>query len=169
MWFTVCLCSAYIPLNNYMVFNDVDGLYTYTFEAERKVCPWISSGPLISASVMNFKHTFNVHLWCRKTVRPAAKFLWTCTFPLLPNSRRCWTTWLRVPPCRFSCLMMMYYLLLHRAPPYSTSPFGYICLLLDYTWPSTTKLYCVFFQTNEITCYNRNSGRKEQNIIFTGN
>uniref|UniRef100_A0A667YGW6 NEDD8-activating enzyme E1 catalytic subunit n=1 Tax=Myripristis murdjan TaxID=586833 RepID=A0A667YGW6_9TELE len=27
---------AYIPLNNYMVFNDVDGLYTYTFEAERK-------------------------------------------------------------------------------------------------------------------------------------
>uniref|UniRef100_A0A3Q1J283 NEDD8-activating enzyme E1 catalytic subunit n=1 Tax=Anabas testudineus TaxID=64144 RepID=A0A3Q1J283_ANATE len=28
--------SAYIPLNNYMVFNDVDGLYTYTFEAERK-------------------------------------------------------------------------------------------------------------------------------------
>ena len=31
------ICSAYIPLNNYMVFNDVDGLYTYTFEAERKV------------------------------------------------------------------------------------------------------------------------------------
>lgn len=30
--------STYIPLNNYMVFNDVDGLYTYTFEAERKVC-----------------------------------------------------------------------------------------------------------------------------------
>lgn len=30
-------CSAYIPLNNYLVFNDVDGLYTYTFEAERKV------------------------------------------------------------------------------------------------------------------------------------
>uniref|UniRef100_A0A3P8Q9W8 NEDD8-activating enzyme E1 catalytic subunit n=1 Tax=Astatotilapia calliptera TaxID=8154 RepID=A0A3P8Q9W8_ASTCA len=28
--------SAYLPLNNYMVFNDVDGLYTYTFEAERK-------------------------------------------------------------------------------------------------------------------------------------
>ncbi|XP_067360790.1 NEDD8-activating enzyme E1 catalytic subunit isoform X3 [Channa argus] len=28
--------SASIPLNNYMVFNDVDGLYTYTFEAERK-------------------------------------------------------------------------------------------------------------------------------------
>uniref|UniRef100_T1J860 NEDD8-activating enzyme E1 catalytic subunit n=1 Tax=Strigamia maritima TaxID=126957 RepID=T1J860_STRMM len=24
------------PLNNYMVFNDVDGLYTYTFEAEKK-------------------------------------------------------------------------------------------------------------------------------------
>ncbi|XP_048874294.1 NEDD8-activating enzyme E1 catalytic subunit isoform X2 [Brienomyrus brachyistius] len=32
--------SAYIPLNNYLVFNDVDGLYTYTFEAERKEnCP----------------------------------------------------------------------------------------------------------------------------------
>ncbi|XP_028680342.1 NEDD8-activating enzyme E1 catalytic subunit isoform X3 [Erpetoichthys calabaricus] len=28
--------SAYNPLNNYLVFNDVDGLYTYTFEAERK-------------------------------------------------------------------------------------------------------------------------------------
>uniref|UniRef100_A0A3Q2E522 NEDD8-activating enzyme E1 catalytic subunit n=1 Tax=Cyprinodon variegatus TaxID=28743 RepID=A0A3Q2E522_CYPVA len=28
--------SAYVPLCNYMVFNDVDGLYTYTFEAERK-------------------------------------------------------------------------------------------------------------------------------------
>ncbi|CAB1329836.1 unnamed protein product [Coregonus sp. 'balchen'] len=28
--------SAYIPLNNYLVFNSVDGLYTYTFEAERK-------------------------------------------------------------------------------------------------------------------------------------
>ncbi|XP_061546420.1 NEDD8-activating enzyme E1 catalytic subunit isoform X3 [Phycodurus eques] len=28
--------SAYIPLNNYLVFNDVDGLYTYSFEAERK-------------------------------------------------------------------------------------------------------------------------------------
>uniref|UniRef100_A0A4W4EL43 NEDD8-activating enzyme E1 catalytic subunit n=1 Tax=Electrophorus electricus TaxID=8005 RepID=A0A4W4EL43_ELEEL len=27
---------AYVPLNNYLVFNDVDGLYTYTFEAERK-------------------------------------------------------------------------------------------------------------------------------------
>lgn len=30
--------SAYVPLNNYMVFNDVDGLYTYAFEAQRKVC-----------------------------------------------------------------------------------------------------------------------------------
>uniref|UniRef100_A0A8C8FWH2 NEDD8-activating enzyme E1 catalytic subunit n=1 Tax=Oncorhynchus tshawytscha TaxID=74940 RepID=A0A8C8FWH2_ONCTS len=28
--------STYIPLNNYLVFNIVDGLYTYTFEAERK-------------------------------------------------------------------------------------------------------------------------------------
>ncbi|KAM5148460.1 NEDD8-activating enzyme E1 catalytic subunit isoform 1-T1 [Mantella aurantiaca] len=28
--------SSYMPLNNYLVFNDVDGLYTYTFEAERK-------------------------------------------------------------------------------------------------------------------------------------
>ncbi|XP_028853901.1 NEDD8-activating enzyme E1 catalytic subunit isoform X2 [Denticeps clupeoides] len=28
--------SAYVPLNNYLVFNDVDALYTYTFEAERK-------------------------------------------------------------------------------------------------------------------------------------
>ncbi|XP_036415735.1 NEDD8-activating enzyme E1 catalytic subunit isoform X3 [Colossoma macropomum] len=28
--------SAYSTLNNYLVFNDVDGLYTYTFEAEKK-------------------------------------------------------------------------------------------------------------------------------------
>ncbi|KAG8181183.1 hypothetical protein JTE90_010955 [Oedothorax gibbosus] len=28
--------SCYNPLNNYMVFNDIDGIYTYTFEAERK-------------------------------------------------------------------------------------------------------------------------------------
>uniref|UniRef100_A0A4W6FD98 NEDD8-activating enzyme E1C n=1 Tax=Lates calcarifer TaxID=8187 RepID=A0A4W6FD98_LATCA len=38
---------AYIPLNNYMVFNDVDGLYTYTFEAERKEnCSACSQVPL---------------------------------------------------------------------------------------------------------------------------
>ncbi|XP_063797136.1 NEDD8-activating enzyme E1 catalytic subunit isoform X1 [Pseudophryne corroboree] len=38
--------SAYIPLNNYLVFNDVDGLYTYTFEAERKDnCPACSQLP----------------------------------------------------------------------------------------------------------------------------
>uniref|UniRef100_A0A8C0G616 NEDD8-activating enzyme E1 catalytic subunit n=1 Tax=Chelonoidis abingdonii TaxID=106734 RepID=A0A8C0G616_CHEAB len=37
---------AYIPLNNYLVFNDVDGLYTYTFEAERKEnCPACSQLP----------------------------------------------------------------------------------------------------------------------------
>ncbi|GIY42974.1 NEDD8-activating enzyme E1 catalytic subunit [Caerostris extrusa] len=28
--------SSYDPLSNYLVFNDVDGIYTYTFEAERK-------------------------------------------------------------------------------------------------------------------------------------
>ncbi|KAG8510585.1 NEDD8-activating enzyme E1 catalytic subunit, partial [Galemys pyrenaicus] len=38
--------SAYIPLNNYLVFSDVDGLYTYTFEAERKEnCPACSQLP----------------------------------------------------------------------------------------------------------------------------
>ena len=26
-----------MPLNNYMNFNDTEGIYTYTFEAERKV------------------------------------------------------------------------------------------------------------------------------------
>ena len=31
------LSSCCQPLNNYMVFNDSDGLYTYTFEAEKKV------------------------------------------------------------------------------------------------------------------------------------
>ncbi|KAK9739090.1 E2 binding domain [Popillia japonica] len=28
--------SCCIPMNNYMVFNDVDGIYTYTYEAEKK-------------------------------------------------------------------------------------------------------------------------------------
>ncbi|XP_073972403.1 ubiquitin-like activating enzyme 3 [Rhodnius prolixus] len=28
--------SCCVPLDNYMVFNDVDGIYTYTYEAERK-------------------------------------------------------------------------------------------------------------------------------------
>lgn len=28
--------SCCVPLNNYMIFNDVDGIYTYTYEAERK-------------------------------------------------------------------------------------------------------------------------------------
>lgn len=28
--------SCCVPLNNYMVFNDVDGVYTYTYEAEKK-------------------------------------------------------------------------------------------------------------------------------------
>ncbi|KAM4721454.1 NEDD8-activating enzyme E1 catalytic subunit isoform 2-T2 [Rhinophrynus dorsalis] len=38
--------SAYMPLSNYLVFNDVDGLYTYTFEAERKDnCPACSQLP----------------------------------------------------------------------------------------------------------------------------
>ncbi|XP_032822542.1 NEDD8-activating enzyme E1 catalytic subunit isoform X1 [Petromyzon marinus] len=38
--------SSYVPLSNYMVFNDVDGLYTYTFEAERKDnCPACSQVP----------------------------------------------------------------------------------------------------------------------------
>ncbi|XP_063227579.1 NEDD8-activating enzyme E1 catalytic subunit [Bacillus rossius redtenbacheri] len=27
---------CFLPLDNYMVFNDVDGIYTYTYEAERK-------------------------------------------------------------------------------------------------------------------------------------
>uniref|UniRef100_A0A3B3QI84 NEDD8-activating enzyme E1 catalytic subunit n=1 Tax=Paramormyrops kingsleyae TaxID=1676925 RepID=A0A3B3QI84_9TELE len=38
--------SAYISLNNYLMFNDVDGLYTYTFEADRKEnCPACSQVP----------------------------------------------------------------------------------------------------------------------------
>ena len=34
----IVLCSCSKPLQNYMVFNDTDGVYTYTFEYERKVC-----------------------------------------------------------------------------------------------------------------------------------
>ena len=32
-----CLCSCSKPLQNYMVFNDTEGVYTYTFEYEKKV------------------------------------------------------------------------------------------------------------------------------------
>lgn len=46
------VCSAYIPLNNYMVFNDVDGLYTYTFEAERKV-GFLCTGISVYSSQVN--------------------------------------------------------------------------------------------------------------------
>ncbi|XP_018332029.2 NEDD8-activating enzyme E1 catalytic subunit [Agrilus planipennis] len=28
--------SCYVPLNNFLVFNDVDGIYTYTYESEKK-------------------------------------------------------------------------------------------------------------------------------------
>lgn len=37
LFLSFSLDSCCNPLNNYMVFNDTDGLYTYTFEAERKV------------------------------------------------------------------------------------------------------------------------------------
>lgn len=30
--------SACTPMNNYCVFNDIDGIYTYTYEHEKKVC-----------------------------------------------------------------------------------------------------------------------------------
>ena len=47
--------SCCIPLNNYMVFNDSDGVYTYTFEAQRKEnCVACSQRPkslIFSASV----------------------------------------------------------------------------------------------------------------------
>ncbi|CAH1975153.1 unnamed protein product [Acanthoscelides obtectus] len=40
--------SCCIPLNNYLVFNDVDGIYSYTYEAEKKDnCLVCSQKPLI--------------------------------------------------------------------------------------------------------------------------
>lgn len=39
--FNSVLSSCCNPLNNYMVFNDSDGLYTYTFEAEKKVITFL--------------------------------------------------------------------------------------------------------------------------------
>lgn len=32
-----CVYSCSTPMQNYMVFNDVDGIYTFTFEYEKKV------------------------------------------------------------------------------------------------------------------------------------
>jgi len=38
--------SCYPPMNNYLMFNDAQGIYTYTFEAERKEdCPACSQAP----------------------------------------------------------------------------------------------------------------------------
>lgn len=48
--------SAYIPLNNYLVFNDVDGLYTYTFEAERKVSSSILMKAFLIMHTLIFKY-----------------------------------------------------------------------------------------------------------------
>lgn len=56
--FVLFFTSAYIPLNNYMVFNDVDGLYTYTFEAERKVC--FSCNWLFASCVMYAHREYSV-------------------------------------------------------------------------------------------------------------
>lgn len=39
MFLLVVYFSCSKPLQNYMVFNDTDGVYTYTFEYERKVIP----------------------------------------------------------------------------------------------------------------------------------
>ena len=44
LFLSLFLNSCCNPLNNYMVFNDTDGLYTYTFEAEKKVCKNLKKG-----------------------------------------------------------------------------------------------------------------------------
>jgi hypothetical protein len=35
---TIFTFSCCLPLNNYMNFSDIDGIYTYAFEAMKKVC-----------------------------------------------------------------------------------------------------------------------------------
>lgn len=50
--------SCCIPLNNYMVFNDVDGIYTYAYEAEKKEdCIACSKIP----QKLSFKSTDKLH------------------------------------------------------------------------------------------------------------
>lgn len=87
----VVFCSAYIPLNNYLVFNDVDGLYTYTFEAQRKVCRVLQitlSGNWSFWRVENNWIKVLLSSIGRKIVQPAARCLRTFSFLLQPNYRR---------------------------------------------------------------------------------
>lgn len=46
--------NCYSSLNNYMIFNDVDGIYTYTYEAERKPnCLACSPNPALRIEVQD--------------------------------------------------------------------------------------------------------------------
>lgn len=112
--------SAYIPLNNYLVFNDVDGLYTYTFEAERKVMMIFSIFFFICYT--SYKCSFKVSLqrfsflkvkdvkWSqllpvmidRTTVQHVVRFLKNYSSHHLQNCKRCWSIWLRMLLCKYT-------------------------------------------------------------------
>ncbi|KAK4882144.1 hypothetical protein RN001_005463 [Aquatica leii] len=62
--------SCCVPLNNYLVFNDVDGIYTYTFESEKKdnclACSLIPQNlPVEDPSKMKLKDL--IELFCEST------------------------------------------------------------------------------------------------------
>lgn len=94
------------------MFNDVDGLYTYTFEAERKVS--------LVFTFTNYPHTlqlshlivvhsivllyFAVFGKCssnRRIAQHVVKFLRNSNSHRLLNYRKCWSIWLRMPPCEY--------------------------------------------------------------------
>ncbi|CAH0552659.1 unnamed protein product [Brassicogethes aeneus] len=63
--------SCCVPMNNYMVFNDVDGIYSYTYEAEKKenclVCSQIPQElPIKDPSLMKLKEI--ISLLCESVI-----------------------------------------------------------------------------------------------------
>ncbi|KAF5286832.1 hypothetical protein FQA39_LY00365 [Lamprigera yunnana] len=62
--------SCCVPLNNYLIFNDVDGIYTYTFESEKKdnclACSQIPQTlPIEDPSKMKLKNL--IELFCESS------------------------------------------------------------------------------------------------------
>jgi len=50
----VLFCSCRMHLSNYMNFNDIEGVYTYSFEAERKADCLICSKDSLSTKTLEF-------------------------------------------------------------------------------------------------------------------
>lgn len=113
-------------MQNYMVFNDAEGIYTYTFEYEKKVgcmhdCTssvvwWCCIGRL--PSLLN--QTYFCQLsWKRNTQRSLRVSLWE--WPIV--STLLWLHCTVLCTCTMSCYVMyMYNVMLHSFPSQMKSP-----------------------------------------------